>query len=308
MIMCKCKKVIIISLLILLLIVLENYILLHVTKCRDIKSDNGRHPLKASTTHLDSRKLQYQSYSLIPKALCPDDTHVLVVAISHIHSHTTRNKIRKCWKGEIRSSDCHWIMCSYNIACELSKLRLVFVTGKSSNNTVQKNLEEEHSQFDDIIQGNFYETYENLVHKSILLLDYAVNHCKSARYVQKIDDDVHLNMSAVNHILKQHPDTPEGYAIGYKISGVRVRRGGKWKLSKTELQSDYYPDYVIGASYILSKNATAALLNIAKKQPLIHVEDVFMGICISKTNIDIIHSSKFCLHKGRKNCAIMHQR
>ena len=283
--------------------VLGQYNLLHVRKCRD----NERHPINASTTTLTSGKLQLENYNLIPKAICPADTHILVVAISRIRSHT-RTNIRKCWRGENVSRKCHWRICSNNTVCDLGKLRLVFMTGRGSNLTAQKNLEEEHSQFNDIIQGTFEDTYENLVRKSILMLDYAVKYCKSAKFVQKIDDDVHLNMSAINHILRQHPDTPEGYAIGHKVSGYPVKREGKWKLSKTELKSDYYPDYMIGASYIISKNAITALLNVVKTQPLIHIEDVFMGICINQTNIEIIHSSQFCLRKGQTNCAIVHHR
>ena len=164
-----------------------------------------------------SEKLQSQHYSLIPKKPCEKDTHILVATISHIKSQTRRNEIRNCWRGiQTYNASC-WTMCYDNKICDLSKLRLVFVTGRTNNNTIQKNLENEHSQFDDIIQGPFNDTYRNLVHKSMLMLDYAVNYCSSAKFIQKIDDNVYLNMSAVSHILMRHPETPEGYIIGNKL-------------------------------------------------------------------------------------------
>ena len=280
--------------------------LLYVRKYMDAynRRYNRSHSINASSWNVTSG-----NYSLIPKTNCPEHTHILVAAISHINNHIIRNTIRNCWRGENRPANCYWTMCPHNRVCDFSRFRLVFVTGRSSNLTVQKSLEEEHSEFDDIIQGTFNDTYRTLVHKSILLLDYTVNYCKSAEFVQKIDDDVYLNISAIDHILRQHPDTPEGYVIGRKISGYPVVREGKHKLSKTEFKPDKYPDYLMGLSYIISKNATTALLNVAVKEPLVHVEDVFMGICIKKTNIKIIDTtSRFCLIKGQKNCAVNHHR
>ena len=286
--------------------VMERYDLLNVRKYMDY----GRHALYPCSSQITSEKLQSKNYSLIPKVCCPEDTHIVVVAISHIDEQATRNELRRCWRGEHRSNDCYWIMCPHNTACDLSNLQLVFMVGKSStgNITMQKMLEEEHFEYDDIIQGTFNDTYRNLVHKSILLLDYAVNYCRSAKFVQKIDSNVYLDMPAVKRILRKYPDTPEGYAIGHKVSGYKVKRAGKWKLSKTELSSDYYPDYLHGASYIISKNARTVLLNVARKQPMKHVEDVFMGLCIKQTNIKLIHRSAFCDLKRWRKCAIIHHR
>ena len=257
---------------------------------------------------LPSGKLQPQHYSLIPKSLCAKDTHILVAVISHIKNQTRRNEIRNCWRGiQTYNASC-WSMCHDNKTCDLSKLRLVFVTGRTNNNTIQKNLENEHSQFDDIIQGPFNDTYRNLVHKSMLMLDYAVNYCRSAKFIQKIDDNVYLNMSAVSHILMKHPEIPEGYIIGYKTSKSKVARKGKWEVPETEYKANYYPDYVNGPSYIISKNASNTLLNVALIEPLVHVEDAFItGICRNKTNVHIIHSLRFCLTKRTNKCVTAHK-
>ena len=273
----------------------------------DIRTNNTINVTHVKRPHHSSGKLQLGNYNLIPKVLCPEDTDILVVVSSHINSYSRRNRIRNCWREEHMCNDNYWTMCHHNRDCDLGKLRLVFVTGRSNSLTIQRKLEIEHSRFGDIIQGTFNDTYINLVYKSVLMLDYAVNYCRSAKFIQKIDDDVTLNMNTLSHLLMQYPDTPEGYVIGYIFSGSEVRREGKWGLSKSEYNQDYFPDYLRGASNVISKNAATALLNVARKQPLIHVEDVFItGICRNKTNIKLIHSNQFCFNKGKYKCATLH--
>ena len=290
-----------------LYITLNNNILLSTIKYIFIQKDNEALWGKALQTYLHARSLP--NYNLLPKYHCREDTDILVVAISHISNYNLRNKIRNCWRGQRICNDSYWTMCHHNTACDLSRLRLVFLTGRSRNVTTQKNLEDEHFQFDDIIQGTFNDTYRNLVHKSVLMLDYAVNYCRSAKFIQKIDTDVKLNVSKLSHLLVQYPETPEGYIIGFVFPKANVRRTGKWQLSESEYRPHQYPAYVNGPSYIISRNASTTLLNVARKEPLVHIEDAFItGICRNKTNVKLIHSSQFCISKGASNCATKHHR
>ena len=282
---------------------------LSIDKFKLLNGEIGIYLGKGLRSYLATRKSQLQNYYLLPNVPCSENTDILVVVISHIDNHKGRNKIRNCWRGEHFCNDSFWIMCHHNTDCDLSKLRLVFITGRSSNVTTQKNLEDEHFQFDDVIQGTFNDTYKNLVHKSVLMLDYAVNYCRSAKFIQKIDSDVYLNMSTLSHLLMQYPDTREGYVIGHVFPRAPVRRKGKWQIAETEYKPLQYPAYLNGASYIISKNASSTLLNVARKQPLVHVEDAFItGICRNNTNVKIIHSSQFCITKGARNCVTRHYR
>lgn len=46
----------------------------------------------------------------------------------------------------------------------------------------------------DIAQGNSLDTYRNLTYKTIMCLKYAKCHCKNAKYVLKVDDDLFVNV------------------------------------------------------------------------------------------------------------------
>lgn len=47
------------------------------------------------------------------------------------------------------------------------KVKVVFVTGATLNETVQKYLEYEHELYGDIIQSSFIDSYENNTHKAL---------------------------------------------------------------------------------------------------------------------------------------------
>ena len=247
-------------------------------------------------------------FKLIPRAFCSDETYLLIGVISTIDHFAQRKKIRDSWRDSTVSSGAFWSMCTTSKSCDLREIQIVFITGtKENNKTLQKQLQEEQHTFGDILQGPFNDTYRNLVHKTILLLDYAVNQCGSAKFIQKIDDNVRLNLTAVKHLLNMNPDMPAGYVIGLRTHMSPVMRGGKWKVTKEEYKEDHYPDYLGGSSYIISRNASVKLLNVARKEPLVPVEDVFLtGICRIKTDVKIMHSSQFCSFGRVYNCITQH--
>ena len=247
-------------------------------------------------------------FKLMPRAFCSNKTYLIIGVISSIDHFSQRHKIRDSWRNNTASSGTFWSMCITSKSCDLREIQVVFITGtKENNKTVQKLLQEEQRSYGDILQGPFNDTYRNLVHKSILLLYYAVNQCGSAKFIQKVDDNVYLNLTAVKHLLKLNPDTPAGYVIGLRRYMSPVMRGGKWKVAKEEYTGDYYPDYLSGPSYIISRNASLKLLDIAQREPLVPVEDAFItGICRLKTDVKLVHSSQFCPSGSVMNCVTRH--
>ncbi len=72
-------------------------------------------------------------------------------------------------------------------------LRVLFVVGKSSNETINKKLKEEYQIYGDIIQEDFADTYKNLTLKTIMSIKWASTYCSNAKYLLKIDDDMIVN-------------------------------------------------------------------------------------------------------------------
>lgn len=55
--------------------------------------------------------------------------------------------------------------------------KVVFIVGTTHRGKYQTRIEEESMKFDDIIQENFRDTYNNLAVKSLMMLKWFTNNC-----------------------------------------------------------------------------------------------------------------------------------
>ena len=62
--------------------------------------------------------------------------------------------------------------------------------GKSSSTNF--NLKSELGQFDDIILGDFEDSYENLPMKTLMIHKFIAQFCKEARWIFIHDDDAYV--------------------------------------------------------------------------------------------------------------------
>lgn len=68
------------------------------------------------------------------------------------------------------------------------------ITDYRQNFYFQGRIEEEARTYNDIIQEDFIDSYNNLTLKSVMLLKYIKNHCDNVRYVLKSDDDMFVHV------------------------------------------------------------------------------------------------------------------
>lgn len=76
----------------------------------------------------------------------------------------------------------------------------------------------------DILQGDFNDSYDNLVFKSAAILDHFTNGC-SAQYLLKTDDDIFVNVPALTQFLIHHQ--PQGKPDRFLLlfEGVTIAEG-----------------------------------------------------------------------------------
>ncbi|XP_076039159.1 uncharacterized protein LOC143024258 [Oratosquilla oratoria] len=65
----------------------------------------------------------------------------------------------------------------------------------------QKHLQDEARNYNDIIMDNFQDSYKNLTLKTLASLHWLLQHCPKVPYILKIDDDVLLNVRALQRLL-----------------------------------------------------------------------------------------------------------
>lgn len=58
------------------------------------------------------------------------------------------------------------------------QIQVVFLVGKIENNETQEKLISESQTYDDLIQENFMDSYNNLTLKAVMMLKWVVNNCE----------------------------------------------------------------------------------------------------------------------------------
>lgn len=168
---------------------------------------------------------------------------------------------------------------------EMGKINssLLFVVGLTTDSNVQKMILEESAQTQDLVQLDMYDAYYNLTLKSLGMLDWASTHCKTAKYVAKVDDDNVVNfpniLKAANDASKKY----EKFTLGSYRKGGHPSKGGKWAdpvYGPVYKQGNNYPVFLGGPAYIMTNNFLGDLVSACSELPFIHLEDVFVnGIC-----------------------------
>ena len=83
----------------------------------------------------------------------------------------------------------------------------VFVIGKFSDGEINQNwnkVVKEQEKYQDIIIGDFVDTYSNLSYKGLTALKFINKYCLKAKWVIKVDDDVLADIPTVMFLLKRY--------------------------------------------------------------------------------------------------------
>ena len=73
-------------------------------------------------------------------------------------------------------------------------IQIVFLLGKPANSTKEDSISAEAEKFDDIVQGDYLDTYRNLTLKALNGMEYRKIYCNQPKYVLAIDDDTFVNI------------------------------------------------------------------------------------------------------------------
>ena len=140
----------------------------------------------------------------------------------------------------------------------------------------------------------------NLTIKTIVSLNWVFNAFNTDIFL-KLDDDVLFSVADIHRTLLKHlynsrSEDPDSTIAGWCFSGAPVIRNlkHKWGVSREVYSPPTYPRYCLGLSYALTKSAISSLLNQTLNTPLIHLEDVSVGILAQKAgNITLIDIPKW---------------
>ncbi|XP_078416674.1 beta-1,3-galactosyltransferase 5-like [Cetorhinus maximus] len=211
---------------------------------------------------------------------------VLLVLVTSAQPNTDRrNAIRSTWALESGESPFPW--------------QVVFLVGRAPEEGAADLIRSEQEEFQDLLVGNYLDTYRNLTLKVMHGLKWAVSTCQPA-YILKTDDDCFVNTDRLPRFLaRDNPARTRLYAGSLFAAEKRevIRNPlSKWYVSWRDYRKERYPPYASGVGYVLSLDVAAALLRVAPSVRPIPVEDAYVGILAEAAGIPVLSSSRFTKH------------
>ncbi|XP_054155876.1 lactosylceramide 1,3-N-acetyl-beta-D-glucosaminyltransferase B-like [Oppia nitens] len=210
-----------------------------------------------------------------------------------------------------------------------NKVLLVFILGVSpptkhsdnainNNNTVangvdttdKKLLDNELREHNDIVVGNFLDTYRNLTLKHLTGYKWILRYCNQTKFIMKSDDDSFIDIyrsvqvlidtfytssptssssanSANNNLIDNH--LPRNIiACSLFPTGTQPKRSGKWSLTYQEYPYRTFPAYCSGVAYFLTTDIVYDIYEAAHQiRPVLPIDDLYItGIVAAYLNIN----------------------
>ncbi|ESO95908.1 hypothetical protein LOTGIDRAFT_96510, partial [Lottia gigantea] len=157
-----------------------------------------------------------------------------------------------------------------------TEVRVVFLVGIVQNLKIQEKIQEEHTQYGDIIQGQFIDTYHNLTNKGIMGFRWILNYCNNVDYVIKVDDDVIFDMWRFLDNLEAFNSTRSMFCT--PIYDGQIFRDGKWTVPESQFVgvTNWPWTYCQGFVVIMTGDVIRELFHAAHVTPFLWIDDVYL--------------------------------
>ncbi|NXW27498.1 B3GT1 galactosyltransferase, partial [Phaetusa simplex] len=125
--------------------------------------------------------------------------------------------------------------------------------------------------------------------------DWVATFCSKAKYVMKTDSDIFVNMdNLIYKLLKPNTKPRRRYFTGYVINGGPIRDvRSKWYMPRDLYPDSNYPPFCSGTGYIFSADVAELIYKTSLHTRLLHLEDVYVGLCLRKLGIHPFQNSGF---------------
>ncbi|XP_074859162.1 beta-1,3-galactosyltransferase 2-like [Carettochelys insculpta] len=247
--------------------------------------------LPANVAPVASELNHTQSFRFVinERDICNDKTPFLVLLIAtKADEKRHREAIRKTWGNESAVPGVKFV-----------RLFMLGVNDKEQNEALLR----ESSQYHDIIQQDFLDTYKNLTLKTMMGLKWVATYCADANFIMKTDTDVFVNTEyLIQRLLRPLTPPSQFYFTGFLMRNGRPHRSkqSKWYVPKEVYPSEHYPDFCSGTGYVFSGALAAKIIHASLKIKNLYLEDVYVALCLDHEGIKMVPPPKnylFNIHK-----------
>ncbi|XP_037709466.1 beta-1,3-galactosyltransferase 5 isoform X4 [Drosophila subpulchrella] len=194
--------------------------------------------------------------------ICPRGglyTKLLVLITSAVHHEAARMSIRQTWMHYGSRRD----------------VGMAFILGRTTNQTLNKVIEQEDFMYRDLIRGHFIDSYNNLTLKTISLLEWTDLHCPKAKYLLKTDDDMFINVPKLITLMSTLKANRSIYGRRAENWKPIRNKWSKYHISFAQYGKATFPFFTTGPAYLLTGDIVHALYLQSLNTAFLKLEDVF---------------------------------
>lgn len=179
---------------------------------------------------------------------------------------------------------------------------LLFLIGDVNSTSLQNKLDNESDEHEDLVQGNFHDSYRNMTYKHVSALKWFVYNCPNAKYLLKTDDDVFVNTPLLYSYLETPLTISEIICDNIYNAVVFRNTQSKWYVTLEEYPDTNYPDYCMGYWVLYPGTSILPLYRQAQKTPYFWIDDVHVsGTVASKVNITTAPAGHLLMNRFEQN-------
>eukprot|EP00088_Acartia_fossae_P068179 TRINITY_DN8595_c0_g1_i1.p1 TRINITY_DN8595_c0_g1~~TRINITY_DN8595_c0_g1_i1.p1 ORF type:complete len:466 (+),score=75.61 TRINITY_DN8595_c0_g1_i1:1157-2554(+) len=188
------------------------------------------------------RPIYSHNYRILknPKHKCLDEDgaqyvplRLIYIVKSAVEHFEQRKIIRKSWGYEKRFADV--------------PIRTVFLLGLTDDIHFQAQIENEHMEYQDLIQGNFMDRYYNNSIKTAMGIRWAAEQCARARFYMFVDDDYYVSTKNMLRFLRNpvgYPKYLEEDVISFDEDTMQLPRKRHRRSDQVREENAAYNDYL----------------------------------------------------------------
>lgn len=230
-----------------------------------------------------------------PNISCEERHELFMVVVvnsdaNDIRHRDSRTAIRNTWGKPPTDSPFKW--------------QLYFTLGLSHDFATGRHNNHEALVQNDIIIGNFNDTYKNLIIKTFMSHFWVFSRFTNCKYVLKTDDDVYVRVPWISHWLS-NATTPRSRFYGGLIEYVaEVWRepGSKWYITEEQYKGKLWPPFAHGSFQVISTDILPEYFNYTQFRMPFHADDAFFGVAARDLGFKVSDIPGFCFVGSRNQC------
>ncbi len=254
-------------------------------------------------TLIDLKKFQF----LLNSDVCDGSNEQPVELLILVTSHPGHVDLRRSFRAGLPAS-----------ILRTMGIRRIFLLGridpsqKDYHQVNQSVIDQEHLIHQDLVQGNFLESYRHLSYKHVMGLKYAAHYCPQASMVIKMDDDIAVDIFQLSDWAKKEGlsglQIAGAVMTGNELIPLRQDAISKWSVTHEEYPMTRYPPFVSGWAYVTTTEACKALIQHSESSPFFWIDDVYVtGMLADLSSIRRIDiRSRLTIYQSHLECCLRH--